>query len=369
MRIIMCGGGTVGHITPAIAVAEELLDKEPSSKILFIGRKGGNENAEITKAGIHLETIEIQGMLRSLKLENLKRLKAALKARRDAKRIIRSFKPDLVFGTGGYVCWPVISAAKSMNIPTAIHESNISPGLTTKMLSGCCNKIFLNSKESLKYFHQKNNIQVVGNPLKKDFINLTRNKAREMLGLKPETLLILSFGGSGGAEKINEEMIEMIKNYSSKQNDIKHIHATGEAYFKKMPSKDRLIQQGKCEIVSYIHNMPLMMKAADIVISRSGAMTVSELCEAGVCSILIPSPNVTDNHQYRNAKAISDKGGAVLIEEEKLNQKVLIDVVKSLKTDKNRRKKQAKAIKELSTPNAAKVIVSELKTLINNRNR
>ena len=365
MRIILCGGGTAGHVSPAIAIAEELRLTDKNCEILFIGRDGGPENAAVTKSGIRLETIKISGLIRSLSPENIKRIKLAMDARRRARKIIQDFCPDVVMGTGGYVCWPVISAAKSLGLPVAIHESNIYPGLSTKMLAKRCDIVFLNREETSSYLPRKTKTTVVGNPLKKDFTRTTRSEARRKLGLSDEEILILSFGGSGGSQTINDVMLKVIRDYSGKEKTVHHIHAVGKKYYDNLTVENRNYNKKNCKILSYIDDMPTVIKAADIAICRSGAMTISELCEAGVCAIFIPSPNVTDNHQYKNARLLYDKGVAMLIEEKNLSKESLIKTINELKNDKNGRKKRAKIMKSLSTPNAAKAIVNELKMLKN----
>ena len=365
MRIILCGGGTAGHINPAIAVAEEILDGEPASEILFIGRDGGGENELVRRAGISLQTIPIRGLVRSLSTENLTRIREALRARHQAERIIKEFKPDVILGTGGYVCWPVISAGRALGIPVAIHESNITPGLTTKLLARGCDAVFLGHEGTKKYLNKKARTFVVGTPLRKEFTKLTRGECRKKLGLKENDVLLISFGGSIGADKINRAMIEVMKSYSTKDDRITHIHATGERYYKSLPNEDKNYDKNKCKITAYIDNMPTLMRAADIAVCRSGAMTITELCAAGVTPILIPSPNVTANHQYTNARLLADQDAAEIMEEKNLTAKGLTEAINRLKIDKNGRKNKAKKLRRLYDPRAAKNIVKRLKLLIN----
>ena len=365
MRIILCGGGTAGHVSPAIAIAEELREETPKSEILFIGRTDGGENRAVVNAGIKLETLAVKGIKRSVSIENVKRMKIAIEARKKAKEIIAEFAPDVVLGTGGYVCWPVISAAKSMNIPVAIHESNITPGLTTRLLSRKCNVVFLNRKDTTSYLSKKTKIRIVGNPVRKELKKTNLEFARRKLGLNNDDFFILSFGGSGGAKKINEIMISIMKEYTSKEKNTRHVHCTGEKYYTTMNKQSKSFNTNGCSIKEYIDDMPTYIKAADLVICRSGAMTLSEICEAGTTAILIPSPNVTGNHQYLNARHLSEKDGAILIEEKNLSKEVVINAIKDIKNDKNGRKKRAKILKELSTPNAAKDIINELELLKN----
>ena len=358
MKLLLCGGGTAGHITPAIAIAEELKTASPDSKVLFIGRYGGTENKLITKAGFKYQTIKVQGIKRKITFENIKRFYDAVKSISEAKRIIKEFNPDVILGTGGYVCWPVIIAGKKLGVKTAIHESNIIPGLTTRLLSKKCDIVFINKEETKTRLNAKAKIITVGNPLRKSFIKTDRLNARKVLGVEKNDFLIVSFGGSIGSKKMNEIIIDVVKNYSSKEKDIKHIHAIGSRYIETEKIKKN--ELGRCEIIPFIDDMPTVMLGADLVICRCGAMTLSEICEVGVTPILIPSPNVTDNHQYANGRHLEEHGNAILIEEKNLSTNSLITAIKKVKSDKFGRKIRAKLLKEISTPDSAKSIINHL---------
>ena len=358
MRLLLCGGGTAGHINPAIAVAEELLEKQKDAKILFVGRRDGKENQLIEKAGFDLRTINIQGLKRKATLKNLAVIKQAIKSVREAKCIIKDFQPDVIMGTGGYVCWPVIMAGKRMGIPTAIHESNVVPGLTTRLLSRSVDVVFLNIEETKKYLGKKANIKTIGNPLKKDFQKISRYDARRKLNLSESNILIVSFGGSIGSEKMNKVILEVMESLTSKEKNITHIHAVGKRYYPRI--EDKIKGLNNCRVVPYIEDMPLYLKAADIAICRCGSMTLSEICEAGVPSILIPSPNVTANHQSANARRLKQANAAIVLEEKNLTPESLAEAIIELKNDIIGRKNRAKALKAFSTPNSAKDIVTEL---------
>lgn len=365
MRVLLCGGGTAGHINPAIAVAEELRRISPSSEILFIGREGGRENELVRIRDIQVKTIRIQGLRRSLSPKNLKCLAYAIKAKNTAKQIIREFKPDVILGTGGYVCWPVISAGRELGIKTAIHESNISPGLTTRLLSRKVDLVLINKEKTAEYLFKKAIIKTVGNPIRADFSKYNRVSARRRLNIKENEFLIVSFGGSIGSEKMNNAILKMMEEYSSKERNVRHVHAVGRRYYSELKECSFRSERMGCHVLPYIDDMPLWLSAADIAICRCGAVTLSEICAAGVASILIPSPNVTDNHQYKNAAYLVSKGGAVLIEEKNLTLESLNKAVKDLKSDENGRKNRAKILRRLSTPDAAKNVVNELLSLIN----
>lgn len=366
MRLLLCGGGTAGHISPALAIADEAKRIFPDTKILFVGREGGRENDVVKSAKIELKTINIQGIKRSVSLDNIKRLKLAIDARKTSEQIIKDFKPDVILGTGGYVCWPIISSGRKMNIPTAIHESNISPGLTTRLLANKCSLVLLGNDECKKHLSKRAKILTVGNPVSESFRAGSRIEARRSLGIKDDEIFILSFGGSIGADKLNNVVIEVMKKHSAKNPKIKHIHATGHRYFDKILASNLEINSSGCSIVPYIENMPMVLKAADIVICRCGSMTLAEISTIGVASILVPSPNVSGNHQYKNAKYLADHDAAIMIEEKNLSADKLIEALNMLENEKNGRKNRAKTIKAFSTPDSAKMIVKELNLLKNN---
>ncbi len=360
MKLLLCGGGTAGHVNPAIAVAEELKSRDKDAQILFIGRDGGKENEPIARAGFKLETIKIEGLRRSFTTDNIRRIITALKARSAAEKIIKEFNPDVILGTGGYVCWPVISAGNALGIPTAVHESNISPGMTTKLVSGKCDLIFLNHEKTKDYLGSKARCITVGNPLRQDFGRITRGDARRKMGLSNDEIFILSFGGSIGAKRLNEVITEVMDEHSSKIKTVRHLHASGKRYYSEAEKKYIDKTYLGCRIVPYIDNMPTALKAADIVICRCGAVTLSEIAAVGVAAILIPSPNVSDNHQYKNGKHLADGGAGVLIEEKNLSKEALINQLLELENDENGRKNKAKSINAYYTPDAAKMIIEEL---------
>lgn len=361
MKIILTGGGTGGHVTPALSVAQRLLREDPKTEILFIGRKDGKENDAVKKAGLPLFELEIYGIKRSLNLTNLKRIFKAVSAKRKAKAVIKSFSPDVVLGTGGYVCWPVLSAAKDLGIPTAIHESNTCPGLVTRVLSRRSTAVLLNYGETANHLKRNKNCMTVGNPVNEELYRTRRDDARASLGLTDKSVFILSFGGSGGADVLNKSIAALMKNVSSCMKGVYHLHATGKSYYdKELAEKERL--RG-CKTVPYIDNMPRYLCAADIVICRCGAMTLSELAAAGCCAVLIPSPNVTADHQRKNAALFCERGAAIMIEESELCDGKLDKTVKELILNKNLRDTLSQRISKLKTPTAAKNIVEILRTI------
>lgn len=362
MKVLFCGGGTAGHISPAIAIAEEILRRYPQSSICFIGRDGGEENYAITKAGYTMKTIRVYGFDRKISLKNAKCVFIAVKAFFSAKRQLKETKPDIVVGTGGYVCLPVIRAAQALKIPTVIHESNAVAGLSTRLVAPGCNRVFLNFDSCKKTLKAHDNVITVGNPIKREFFELSHSSARARLGIPEEAFSIVSFGGSLGAERLNEACIFLMKEYSLKNPSVHHTHAVGRRYYEKIKNAypELCSGNGRVKIVPYIENMPQRLAASDTVICRSGAMTVSEICATGSPSILIPSPNVTDNHQYKNAKLLNDSGAALLIEENKLSAEVLIKTVEKIRSSASLRLKMRASIKKFSSKNAAEKIVKEI---------
>ncbi len=366
MRIVFCGGGTMGHISPALAIAEKIKKCEPSSEILFIGRKNGEENKAVKNHGFNIIELEIYGIQRKASLKNFENIRCALEARKKSETILKNFNPDAVFGTGGYVSWPVIKSAQKLKIPNFMHESNAVAGMSTKLLASKCNKIFLNLKGSEKCFSRQGNLEVVGNPVREEFFNINRSKARKDLGIKNNEVLVLSFGGSGGSERMNTIIPNTAKNILSKFKHVKHIHATGKKYFEKTNNKEYTICQNKkaLQILPYIENMPLYFSAADIIISRAGAMSVAEICATAKASILIPSPNVTGNHQYKNAKLLSDKNATVLIEEKNLTLENLENTLKELIKNSKLRNEISKNCARFYIKNSADLIYEKIKSTI-----
>lgn len=332
MRILLCGGGTAGHVMPAIAIAEIIEKHFPTATIAFAGRVGGKENDAYMKTKHRLYTIDISGISRSLSINNIKSIFKAIKSSRKAYDIISNFNPDIIIGTGGYVCYPFIRQGQRMKIKTVIHESNVAPGLVTRLLGIRCDKLLLNlegTKENLK--RVKNTI-VVGNPMRDRFDMITKRDAKESLHIGKDQKLIISFGGSLGAQMLNETVLDLISRYTLNNKNIYHIHATGRAHYEKAKEKypELFEKHRNIKILPYIEDMPLFLRAADIAITRSGAMTVSELSKCATPSILIPSPNVTANHQYLNAEYMQKIGAALLIEEKDLSVEKLRNEIFSL---------------------------------------
>ncbi len=374
MKVMMTGGGTGGHVNPALAIANTIKQNDPTAEIAYTGTSRGIENKLVTKAGYPLYHVEIQGIRRSLSLANLKTAWLALTSVGKAKKVLREFKPDLVVGTGGYVCWPVMKAAADMGIPTALHESNAIAGVAVKMLQKHVDRIYLNFEktgETLTCPREK--LMQVGNPVMSSFKSVTREEARKTLGI-PDSYkyVLLSFGGSMGAEKVNDAVLYLMRDFTAKHPEVLHLHATGSIEWEECSAKFREMGLDKFENIQlseYIFDMPLRMAAADLTINRAGAMTVTELATTGKCAIFIPSPNVAENHQYKNAKVLVDDGAALLFEEKELNDceaAPLTEKVARLLTDEGDAERAAmqERIRKFALADVNKRIYTDLMELV-----
>ncbi len=364
MKVVLSGGGTAGHINPALSIAKKILEKNPESEILFVGTPTGMENRLVTKEGFSIKHVEVKGFKRKLSAQNIKAAYLAFASVGKAKKILREFCPDIVIGTGGYVSWPVLRAASKMKIPTLIHEQNAFPGLTTRRLSEFVDRVCLSFEESKKYFQGKEEkIRLVGNPVSPEIGRISRAAARSKMGVSAPFLL--SYGGSLGATAINEAVYTLAKEFSSK-SPVFHTHAFGVREFDRfmnLEKNDGICRFGNVKFCDYIYDMPHQMCAADLVIARAGAITLSELSLLEKPAILIPSPNVTDNHQYKNALVYAEKGAAVLIEEKDLTPERLIKEVKSILLSPEKLRQMSENMKELAVPGAVDAIWEEIKKL------
>ena len=369
MKILFAAGGTGGHINPALAAAGEIRERYPDAEILFVGTKDKMEARLVPAAGFDFKTIEISGFYRQLTLENIKRniktLSHLLSSSKEAKKIIKEFQPDVVVGFGGYVSGPVLREAQKLSIPTAIHEQNAYPGITNKALAKHADKVMLAVEKAAQYLECKNEPVVTGLPVRGEMLRADRNLSRAELGIKDGQTLVLSMGGSLGAEAINKAMVALIAaNYKNKQ--LYFLHATGQ-FGLWVPDKLRESgvdpdKEDNVEIREYINDMARCMSAADIVICRAGASSLSEIEALGKASILIPSPNVAENHQYHNAMALVEKNAALLIEEKDLTNESLQAAFDFLASDQKKLTETANNAKSLAIGDAkekiADIIVS-----------
>lgn len=369
MKVLITGGGTGGHIYPAIAIAKKLKKSFKNIDILYVGTENGLEKDLVPKAGLNFKTITVTGFKRRLSLDNLKTIKKLFIGLNNAREIINTFKPDLVIGTGGYVCGPIVLVAALKNIKTVIHEQNVVPGMTNKILGKFVNKILISYEETKEYFSNKDKVFHTGNPVREEFLAINSLKCKKEMKVSQDSLVILSFGGSRGAKKINDTILNMIK-YINGISDITLIHVTGNLYYEQMMEsiKDLNIKlESNIKILPYIHNMPKVMGASDLIIARSGAITLAEITTVGLPSILVPSPNVVNNHQEYNARVLEKQGAAIVLLEKDFNSKNLYDLIVKLKGDRERLVNMACNSKSLSMADATKDIMNNIEELLNNK--
>ncbi len=337
MKVLLAGGGTAGHINPALAIASVIKEHYPDTEFLFVGTPNGMEARLIPEAGYNFASMKVAGFQRKLTPKNIKRnFQAAgylMTSGPRAKKIISDFKPDIAIGTGGYVSGPIIKKAAKMGVATAIHEQNAFPGVTNKLLAKEVDKVMLTVKEALKYLDKDVDYVVTGLPVRDGIASKSKLEARAELGFDNE-LCILSFGGSLGAGCINETMAEVINWHTKNNLKINHIHGYGkmgrESFPEAMKQKGIPMKSDRLRITEYINDMDTCLAAADLVICRSGASTLAELEAAGKASILIPSPIVTGNHQFHNANVLGKAGAAVVIEQKDVTNEIMIDKIKDL---------------------------------------
>ena len=377
MNILFTCGGTGGHINPAIAVANEMRERHPDCNILFIGAKGHMEEHLVPKAGYELKCLEIAGMSRGKNWnaikKNVRNVADTVKAVAQSKKIIRQFQPDVILGTGGYACFPSLMAGSLMGIPTCIHESNAIPGLTTKLVAGRVDKVLIAFAESAKQYQHPERVETVGMPVRKEFIYLSREDARKELGIGDEPLVVSAFG-SLGAKVMNETIAEMLRIEKENGYPFRHIHATGSYGWEWMPEKVAskgvdLAETKQLDMREYIYNMPTVMAAADVIISRAGAGSCNEIAASGTPSVLIPSPNVAANHQEKNARVLSERGGAVLMLEKDCTAEGLYRTVAQLLADQNQRESMSNALRSWVVLDSADRICDIMENLVRTKQK
>jgi len=366
MRLILTGGGTAGHINPAIAIANYIKEKEPESEFLFVGTEHGLEKKLVPKCGYDIKYINVMGLKRSLSPENIKVLINYIKSTYDAKRIIKEFKPDAVIGTGGYVCAPVVKAAAALKIPTLIHEQNVFPGLAIKMLAGKADVTAISFEETRDMMRAKKMV-LTGNPLRPNlFTPHDKDVIRAQYGFD-EKPLVLMFGGSLGAGKLNEALEDMIINDRIKGFNL--IASTGERYYEQISRE--LIKAGKditkiknAKILPYIYNMEEIFSAADVVVGRAGAITVSEITALGKAAVLIPSPYVAHNHQEYNARFLEKNGAAKVVLENEASGERIAGEISSILSHNDILEKMCSASKNIGIADACETIYNCIKEII-----
>lgn len=370
MRVIIAAAGTAGHINPGIAIANKIKQEEKNSKIIFIGTTRGLENDLVPRAGYELKTIDAYGLSKKLSIENIKKMYKTFKGYGQAKKIMQEFKPDIVIGTGGYICGATISSAHSLGIPTMLHESNAFPGKAVKLLAKKTDTILVSFQDAIPRIKTAKNVVCTGTPVKikkQEYGINEKNKILKEIGLNETKPIILVSGGSQGAQKINEAIVEIIKNKFNKNYQM--IWATGPKQFdivKENLDNDHILinRVDGMKIVPYIYNMEEVMNVADVTIGRAGAMTVTEIANLGKPSILIPLPNVSHNHQLYNAKVLEKVNAAKIILNEELTGKKLNDAIEEIILDQSKMQMMGENALTVSTNQVEDNIYQEIKKLV-----
>ena len=364
MNLIFTCGGTAGHINPALAVANMMRERHPDCKILFIGATGHMEEKLVPQAGYELKCLPGSGLSRKLNpaglKQNLHAVKCVLDAVKECKRLFREFQPDVIIGTGGYASFPALYAGSSMHIPVCVHESNAVPGVTTKLAARMADRVLVCFEESKAMYSDPSKVEVVGMPVRREFIYGDRAAARKELGIGDEPVVLSAFG-SLGAKVMNQTMAELFRLEKEEGYPFCHIHATGSFGWEWMPDLVRekgvdLEKNHRIQMSEYFYNMPTLMAAADIIISRAGASTCNEIGAAGRPCILIPSPNVTNNHQEKNARLLEARKGAVVMVEKECSAEKLYAEIKTLLADPDRRTEMGKNLRQMVTLDSAERI-------------
>ena len=363
MKVIMTGGGTGGHIYPAIAIADKIKERYPDSEIMFVGTEKGLESKLVPENGYPIEFINVAGFNRKKLLKNFAVMKKLHEGNKQSREIMKTFQPDIVIGTGGYVCGPVVRAAAKAGIKTYTHEQNAFPGVTNKMLEAHVEKVFLGFPEAQQYFKKPEKHVMAGNPVRKAFFEADGAASREKLGFNKNDFVLLVFGGSQGAGRINKAMMSVIETLNGMAG-VQVCMATGKRYYEaimqELTEEKGLTLADNIHVMEYISNMDEYLSAADLVVSRSGALTVAEVTVCGKAALFIPFPYATGNHQYFNAKAVADHGGAIIIEEENLTDENLVAEILKLKNDPALLQKMGEKSRECAPLDAVDIICNNL---------
>ncbi len=366
MRVLFAGGGTAGHINPAIAVANYIKEKEPQSEFLFVGTENGMEKTLVPKMGFEIKFIKIHGFKRSISLQNVKVASELITGTLNAVKIIKEFKPDAVMGTGGYVAGPVLLAAAMLKIPTVVHESNAYPGVTVRMLSKAVDVVALGMEDAAKFLSPKAQIEVTGNPVRPSILACDKATARTKLGLDSRKVVLI-FGGSLGAEKINNVAVDWISQIADSRK-YQILMSTGknnqfEGVMKRFRQNNIDVEKyPEITVQEYIYDMDLALNAADLIIARSGG-SVSEMTALGKAAILVPSPYVAGNHQEHNARAVEKSGGAVVISQSELSLETLTKATEAILGNADVLERMSRGSKSIGITDATDKIYKIMKEL------
>ena len=361
MKVLLAGGGTGGHVYPAIAIANKIKEHNPDCEILFVGTKNGIESEIVPKAGFELKTVTVQGFKRKIDLDNIKRVFKLCKGLEQSRRIVKKYKPDIVIGTGGYVSGPVLFNAAMNKRVTIVHEQNSFPGVTNKILSKVATKVLTSFEDSHKRFPEASQDKLVltGNPVRKEILNSRKFIARKNLGISEDKKMVLCYGGSGGSEEINDAMRLVIENMV--KEDVAFIFATGKVYYDEFIETIKDIELKPYQrVMPYLENMADGLAASDIVIGSAGAISLAEITALGKPSIIIPKAYTAENHQEYNAKSIESQGAGIAILEKDLTPQSLNEAVFKLLGDKELLIDMANNAKKIGKPEAIDLIYNEI---------
>ncbi|BAU27490.1 UDP-N-acetylglucosamine-N-acetylmuramylpentapeptide N-acetylglucosamine transferase [Aneurinibacillus soli] len=361
MNIVISGGGTGGHIYPALALIQEIKQHEPDSRVLYIGTERGLEANLVPKEGVPFESVYITGFKRSLSFENVKTILRFFKATSRAKKLIRDFKPDVVVGTGGYVCGPVVYAGHSLGIPTLIHEQNVIPGLTNKFLSRYTERVAVTFEGSAPHFPAEKTV-ITGNPRASEVVRANGEAGLASLGVPAGKKYVLIVGGSRGAKAINDAVIQLVP-HLREHVDYHIVYVTGEVHYEQTVKAIGDVPPNMT-IRPFIYNMPEVLAGVDLIVNRAGASFLAEITALGLPSILIPSPYVTNNHQEKNGRWLEEQGAACVILESELSGKTLMESIDSILKDESRARTMSVASRSLGQPDAAVLVYNELKAIM-----
>lgn len=363
MKVVVSGGGTGGHIYPALALINEIKKNDDTVEFLYIGTENGLEKGIVTRAGIPFQSIEITGFKRKLSIDNVKTIMRFINGVQKSKQYLKEFKPDVVIGTGGYVCGPVVYAAAKLKIPTIIHEQNSLPGLTNKFLAKYVDKVAICFKDAASFF-PSDKVVLTGNPRASEVLGHDRLKGKNKLGLQHDKKYVLIFGGSRGAKAINNAVLDMLPTLKKKNYQV--VYVTGEVHFDSvMQEVEKVGLPSNVIVKPFIHNMHEVLSAIDLIVARAGATTLAEITALGLPSILIPSPYVTANHQEKNARSLSDHDAAIMLLEQGLTGSELETTIDTILLDDIKLGRMKQASSNLGIQDAASRLYNLMKKIAN----
>ncbi|MBC2575894.1 undecaprenyldiphospho-muramoylpentapeptide beta-N-acetylglucosaminyltransferase [Peptostreptococcus canis] len=361
MKVILSGGGTGGHVYPAIAIANKIKENHPEAEILFVGTKNGIESTIVPKYGYQIKFIEVKGFKRKIDFENVKRVLMFLKSLSDSKKIIQEFKPDLVIGTGGYVSGSVVLKASKMGIKSCIHEQNSFPGITNKMLSKNVDFVMTSFDDSHKRFPEsaRKKLVLTGNPVREEILNSEKEKSREILDIPKNKKMLLVAGGSGGSEEINDALKTALPRLV--KEDIAFTISTGKDYYEKfMKMYGKLNFKEHQRVVPYLDDMANNLAACDLVIGSAGAISMAEMTAIGVAAIIVPKAYTAENHQEYNAKSLESAGGGICITERELCPEKLSNTIFSLLKNTQKLEEMARCSRKFGKRDSIDIIYKKI---------